>query len=169
MSRRGSLAGEVGGAFADLGTLLPIMLGAIAVAGLAPGGVLTGFGVFLIATGFFFRLPLPVQPMKAIGAVVLTGGLSSGEVAAAGIATGLMLLALGATGAIGWIARAVPRSAVLGLQLGLGLAMAWLGARLLGAGPLAGGVALVVLLGLPRLAPSLTFSRARRDWLQWSR
>ena len=82
MSRRGSLAGEVGGASADLGTLLPIMLGAIAVAGLAPGGVLTGFGVFLIAMGFFFRLPLPVQPMKAIGAVILTGGLSSGEVAA---------------------------------------------------------------------------------------
>ena len=92
MSRRGSLAGEVGGAFADLGTLLPIMLGAIAVAGLAPGGVLTGFGVFLIATGLVFRLPLPVQPMKAIGAVVLTGGLSSGEVAAAGIATGLLRL-----------------------------------------------------------------------------
>ncbi len=153
MSRRGSLAGEVGGAFADLGTLLPIMLGAIAVAGLAPGGVLTGFGVFLIATGFVFRLPLPVQPMKAIGAVVLTGGLSSDEVAAAGITTGLMLLVLGTTGAIGWMARVVPRSAVLGLQVGLGLAMAWLGTKLLGAGPFAGGVALVVLLGLPRLAP----------------
>lgn len=109
--------------------------------------------VFLIATGFVFRLPLPVQPMKAIGAVVLTGGLSSGEVAAAGMATGLMLLVLGATGAIGWMARVVPRSAVLGLQVGLGLAMAWLGAKLLGAGPLAGGVALVALLGLPRLAP----------------
>jgi len=143
----------VGGASADLGTLLPIMLGAIAVAGLAPGGVLTGFGVFLIATGLYFRLPLPVQPMKAIGAVILTGGLSSGEVAAAGIATGLMLLVLGATGAIGWMARVVPRSAVLGLQVGLGLAMAWLGAKLLGTGPLAGGVALAVLLGLPRLAP----------------
>lgn len=153
MSRRASLAGEVGGASADLGTLLPIMLGAIAVAGLAPGGVLTGFGVFLIATGLYFRLPLPVQPMKAIGAVILTGGLSSGEVAAAGIATGLMLLVLGATGAIGWMARVVPRSAVLGLQVGLGLAMAWLGAKLLGTGPLAGGVALAVLLGLPRLAP----------------
>jgi hypothetical protein len=121
---RPTVAGEIGGAFGDLGTLLPIMLGAITVAGLAPGGVLTGFGVFLLATGLVYRLPLPVQPMKAIGAVMLTGGLASGEVAGAGIATGLLLLALGATGGLAWVARAVPRSAVIGLQLGLGLAMA---------------------------------------------
>lgn len=153
MTDRPTLAGELGGAFGDLGTLLPIMLGAIAVAGLAPGGVLTGFGVFLLATALVYRLPLPVQPMKAIGAVLLTGGLSAGEVAAAGLATGVMLLALGATGAMMWVARAVPRSAVIGLQVGLGLAMAWLGLTLMAAGPLAGGVAAALLVLLPRLLP----------------
>ena len=49
------------------------------VAGLAPAGVLFGFAAFLIATGLFYGLPLPVQPMKAISAVILTGGLRSGE------------------------------------------------------------------------------------------
>ncbi|MBR0682883.1 benzoate transporter [Roseomonas eburnea] len=150
MSARPSLAGEVGGAFGDLGTLLPIMLGAIAVAGFAPGGVLTGFGTFLLATATIYRLPLPVQPMKAIGAVVLTGGLSGGEVAAAGLATGVMLLALGATGAMAWVARAVPRSAVIGLQLGLGVSMAWLGLTLAMDDPISGGIAAAVLLLLPR-------------------
>nr|WP_272877326.1 putative sulfate/molybdate transporter [Neoroseomonas eburnea] len=144
------MAGEVGGAFGDLGTLLPIMLGAIAVAGFAPGGVLTGFGTFLLATATIYRLPLPVQPMKAIGAVVLTGGLSGGEVAAAGLATGVMLLALGATGAMAWVARAVPRSAVIGLQLGLGVSMAWLGLTLAMDDPISGGIAAAVLLLLPR-------------------
>lgn len=153
MTERPTLAGEIGGAFGDLGTLLPIMLGAIAVAGLAPGGVLTGFGVFLLATALVYRLPLPVQPMKAIGAVLLTGGLSAGEVAASGLATGVMLIALGATGAMMWVARAVPRSAVIGLQVGLGLAMAWLGLTLMAAGPLAGGVAAALLFLLPRLLP----------------
>lgn len=153
MTERPTLAGEIGGAFGDLGTLLPIMLGAIAVAGLAPGGVLTGFGVFLLATALAYRLPLPVQPMKAIGAVLLTGGLSAGEVAAAGLATGVMLIALGTTGAMMWVARAVPRSAVIGLQVGLGLAMAWLGLTLMAAGPLAGGVAAALLFLLPRLLP----------------
>jgi hypothetical protein len=152
---RPTLAGEVGGAFGDLGTLLPILLGAIAVAGMAAGGVLVGFGLFLIATGLIYRLPLPVQPMKAIGALVVAGGLAPGEVAAAGMAGGMILLALTLSGATTWAARVVPRSAVLGLQIGVGATMAWIGLGLVWAGPLAAGVALVLLIGLPRLAPLL--------------
>lgn len=152
---RPSVAGELGGAFGDLGTLLPILLGAVAVAGMSAGGVLVGFGVFLIATGVIYRLPLPVQPMKAVGALVIAGGLAPSEVAAAGIAGGLILLALTLSGATAWAARIVPRSAVLGLQLGVGASMAWIGLGLVSAGPLAAGVALVLLVGLPRLAPRL--------------
>lgn len=169
-SPRATIAGEIGGAFGDLGTVLPIMLGAIAVAGLAPGGVLTGFGVFLLATGALYRLPLPVQPMKAIGAVLLTGGMTAGDVASAGMATGILLLCLAVTGGLAWASRAVPRSAVIGLQLGLGLAMAWLGLKLMAAAPLAGGIALVVLLGLPRFssripaAPLALLATAGASW-----
>lgn len=152
---RPTVAGEVGGAFGDLGTLLPILLGAIAVAGMSAGGVLMGFGVFLIATGLIYRLPLPVQPMKAVGALVIAGGLMPGEVAAAGIAGGLILLALTLSGATSWAARVVPRSVVLGLQLGVGASMAWIGLGLVWAGPLVAGVALVLLIGLPRVAPRL--------------
>ena len=75
------------------------------VAGLAPAGVLFGFAAFLIATGLFYGLPLPVQPMKAISAVILTGGLRPGEVAAAGMMIGVVLLALSVTGWIGRLAR----------------------------------------------------------------
>ena len=74
-SKRGRLRGEFGGAFGDLGTLLPLVLGAITVAGLAPAGVLLGFGVALVGAGSFYGLPMPVQPMKAIAAVILTGNL----------------------------------------------------------------------------------------------
>jgi hypothetical protein len=35
--------------------------------------VLLGFAAFLIATGLFYGLPLPVQPMKAISAVIPDG------------------------------------------------------------------------------------------------
>ena len=50
----------------DLGTFIPHVIGAMTVAGLAPAGVLFGFAAFLIGTGLFYGLPLPVQPMKAI-------------------------------------------------------------------------------------------------------
>ena len=81
------------------------------------------------------------------------------------LSTGLMLLVLGATGVIGWMARVVPRSAVLGLQVGLGLAMAWLGAKLLGTGPLAGGVALAhTRLAIIDLATAVYFDQS--SWPQ---
>ena len=37
-----TIAGESGGAFGDLGTFLPYVLGALTVAGLAPAGVMIG-------------------------------------------------------------------------------------------------------------------------------
>src|ERR1700749_2232683 len=89
---------ECGGACGDLGTFIPHVIGAMTVAGLAPAGVLFGFAAFLISTGLYYGLPLPVQPMKAISAVILTGGLRAGEIAAAGIMIGGVLLVLGASG-----------------------------------------------------------------------
>ena len=126
-----SIVQEASGACGDLGTFIPHVIGAITVAGLAPAGVLLGFGLFLVSTGLFYGLPLPVQPMKAISAVILTGGLRPGEIAAAGIMIGIVLLILGTTGLIGRLARVIPQSVSAGLQLGLGLLMGVLGFKLM--------------------------------------
>jgi predicted benzoate:H+ symporter BenE len=69
--------------------------------------------------------------MKAISAVILTGGLRPGEVAAAGMMIGVVLLVLGATGLISRLARLIPQSVSAGLQLGLGLLMGVLGLKLM--------------------------------------
>ena len=58
--------------------------------------------------------------MKAVSAVILTGGLQPGEVAAAGIMIGAVLLVLGISGLTGRLARLIPQSVGAGLQLGLG-------------------------------------------------
>jgi hypothetical protein len=47
---RVSWSGELGGACGDLGTFVPLVVGAITVVGLAPAGVLICFGVFLMAS-----------------------------------------------------------------------------------------------------------------------
>ncbi|MCK0767003.1 putative sulfate/molybdate transporter [Chromohalobacter beijerinckii] len=115
---------EVNGALGDLGTLLPLMLGSIAIGGLAPVPVVLGFAVFYLGTAFYYRLPIPVQPMKAVAAVILTAGMSPLELAIAGAMIGVVLLLLGVTGWIARLNRLIPQSVLAGLQLGLGALLA---------------------------------------------
>ncbi len=123
-SSQNHLLKDASGALGDLGTLLPLSLGAIGVAGLAPTPVLLGFAIFYIATGLYYRLPIPVQPMKAVTAVLLTTQASAESLMASGVLIGAILLLLGSTGWINWFARFLPRSVLSGLQLGLGLLLA---------------------------------------------
>jgi predicted benzoate:H+ symporter BenE len=162
-----SIVQEASGACGDLGTFIPHVIGAITVAGLAPAGVLLGFGLFLVSTGLFYALPLPVQP---ISAVILTGGLRPGEVAAAGMIIGVVLLVLSATGLITRLARVIPQSVSAGLQLGLGLLMGVLGLKLMWETPWIGfpALAALVLLGrVPRVpaAPIVLVTAALIGWM----
>lgn len=142
---------EIAGAFGDLGTFVPHVIGAITVAGLPAAGVLFGFGAALIGTGLFYGIPIAVQPMKAVSAVVIAGQLGAGEVAATGLVIGLTMLVLGITGWITYVARLIPQSVAVGLQLGLGASMSFLGLRMISEAPGWGIVALGLLLLLMRL------------------
>lgn len=136
---------EASGALGDLGTLLPLMLGTIAVVGLAPMPVVLGFALSYIATAFWYRLPIPVQPMKAVAAVLLTSEISPESLAASGVMIGAILLILGGTGLIDKIGRLVPQSVLAGLQLGLGIALSVVALDLMATAP-GLGLALVLLL-----------------------
>lgn len=137
---------ELSGALGDLGTLLPLMLGTIAVVGLAPTPVLLGFGLFYIASALYYRLPIPVQPMKAVAAVLLTAQVSPAGLAASGVMIGVVLLVLGVTGWIRRLARLVPQSVLAGLQLGLGLALALVSAGLMATAPVIAAVTVGLLV-----------------------
>jgi MFS superfamily sulfate permease-like transporter len=84
-------------------------------------------GLMNLVTGLLFRLPIPVQPMKAIAAVAITEELSPGSIAAAGIISGAVVLALALTGSVEHLARWVPRSVVRGIQASIGISLAWKG------------------------------------------
>jgi MFS superfamily sulfate permease-like transporter len=129
--RTGTPTGEVGGAFGDLGTFLPHVVSALTVGGLSPVGLFVGFGLFYAATGLIYRLPIPVQPMKAVSAVLVTSGLSPGAIAATGVILGVVLLVLAVTGLIERLSKAIPQSVTAGLQIGLGITLALLGYELM--------------------------------------
>jgi MFS superfamily sulfate permease-like transporter len=115
--------GEWSGAFGDLGTFIPLVVGYISIMRLDPLGILVMFGVFLIATGLYFKTPLPVQPMKAIAgvAIVQTAVISPNILWGAGIFTGLFWLVIGLSGALKHIGKIVKKPVILGLVLGLGI------------------------------------------------
>lgn len=115
---------EWSGAFGDLGTDLPLLVGMILASGLDATSVLIVFGMMQIATGLTYRLPMPVQPLKAMAAIVISQKLPAGVLYGGGLAIGVAMLLLAATGAIEWINRAVPKPVVRGIQCGLGLQLA---------------------------------------------
>lgn len=142
---------------ADLGVLAPIAGTLVLGNGYDPGTILVGVGALYVAAGWYFKVPVPVQPIKAAAAIAIARGLPPEMLAAAGIILGLTLLVLGTTGATPWLARAFAVPIVRGLQLGVGLILLITAFRLASAdgraGSLlvAGGVAgLLVLAGAQR-------------------
>jgi SulP family sulfate permease len=141
-----NLLGELSGSIGDLGTFLPHVLGVISVAKLNPSSIFTGFGLFYIFCGWFYGMPMAVQPMKVASAVVMVEKLTAAEVAASGIMIGLILLLLGMTGLIDKLAKITPKGVIGGIQIGLGLSLAILGAKMFTADPLIGWLILILML-----------------------
>lgn len=120
---------EWSGAFGDMGTDFPLIVGMILAAGLDPTGVLTAFGLMQIATGLLYRMPMPVQPLKAMAVLVIAQKATGSMLFGAGLAIAVMMLLLSVTGTLGWLVRAVPKVVVRGIQAGLGLQLAHLALR----------------------------------------
>src|SRR4029453_16585772 len=87
---------ELAGGFADLGTRVPFVVGYVTINLLDPQAVLLGFGLVALATGLYFRTPMPVQPMKAIATVAVTQAatVTPAMIWASGIVTGVFWLAM---------------------------------------------------------------------------
>jgi SulP family sulfate permease len=114
---------ELAGSLGDLGTLLPIVVGMILINQLSPTTVFLAFGLFYLLTGFYYRLPVPVQPLKAVGAIAIAfpGQITESVIGAAGIIFGVILLLLSLSGMLDRIARLFTQPVVRGIQLALGL------------------------------------------------
>ena len=117
---------ELAGAFGDIGTDLPLIVGMILAAGLHSASVLVMFGLMQFFTALRYRMPMPVQPLKAVAVLVITQKIAPEVLYGGGLAIGIVMLVLTLSGGIEWLARIVPKAVVRGLQLGLGIQLAML-------------------------------------------
>ena len=114
------LFGEAAGALGDMGTFVPIVLALVVLVGMDPAAILIFAGLANIATGLMFRIPIAVQPMKAIAALAIAGTMSAGEMGFAGIVIGASVLILASVKLIGRLERVIPHTVVSGIQLAVG-------------------------------------------------
>ena len=126
---------ELAGAVGDLGVLVPIAVALIVKNGLTPTAVLLPAGLLYVVAGLIYRLPVPVQPLKAFGAIAIAHGFGADDIAAGALLMGLLFLVLGASGLLDWVAKVFPHPIIRGIQLSVGLLFCQLAWRLVSSTP----------------------------------
>ncbi|HVP42439.1 MAG TPA: putative sulfate/molybdate transporter [Terriglobales bacterium] len=122
---------DIAGAFGDIGVLFPIAIALITLNHLNATAVFLAAGLAYVVAGWYFRIPMSVQPFKAVAAISLALGLTPQEIATAGLLIGVLLAIIAVTGLAGLLARLFTLPVVRGIQLGLGLLLAREGIRLI--------------------------------------
>ena len=114
---------ELAGAFGDLGTFIPFVAAYITLNRMDPLGILVAFGVFKIFVGQYFKTPMPVQPMKAIGGMAIAHpeSVTQGMIWGSGLFTAAFWLIMGLSGAVSWLHKITAKPITRGIMLGLGL------------------------------------------------
>ena len=122
---------ELGGALGDVGTLIPLVVALITINKMDPTLVLLIPALLYIGAGLYYRVPMSVQPLKAVSAIAISSGLAPGVISASGLLMGALLLFLSLTGLIDRIAKIFSKPVIRGVQLSVGLLLIKGGIRLI--------------------------------------
>jgi SulP family sulfate permease len=115
---------EIAGGLGDSGLLIPIAIALITLNGLNATAVFAGVGLAYIGTAAYFRVPVPVQPLKAFAAAAIALHLHAEVLAAGALLMAVAMGVLALTGAAGWLAARFPTVLVRGVQASVALLLA---------------------------------------------
>jgi SulP family sulfate permease len=115
---------EISGAVGDLGTLLPLAFALIVFNGYSVAIIFLGFGVVYIVSGWFYKVPVSVQPLKAMTVIAIAHGFSPEFLAVTSFFYGILFIFLALSGFIQWLQKIFTPTLVRGVQFGIGLILA---------------------------------------------
>jgi SulP family sulfate permease len=146
------------GAFADGAILFPL-IAALSLQGALPvDRLLFTAGLAYIVSGFIFKIPMPVQPLKSIAIAAVAVHASGFEIRASGAILGIVCLVLALfikqARVSEWV-RSIPPFFIRALQTALGVLLAMQGIKILFPLPLFEKVASLAVLALLFLVSSL--------------
>jgi SulP family sulfate permease len=138
--------GELAGGLGDAGLFVPIAVAMITLNGLNATAVFVVTGMVYAGTALYFKVPIPVQPLKAFAAAAIALHLSAETLAAGALLMAAAMAVLAVGGLANRLAQRFPLVLVRGIQAGVALLLAKAGVKLaeLGNWP-----------GLPPLSPSV--------------
>jgi MFS superfamily sulfate permease-like transporter len=148
---------ELAGSMGDFGTLLPLVIGYIVIVGMDPACMLIMFGLSNIVLGIVYNLPMPLQPKKVVAAIAIADRWHPGLVQGTGIALGVTWLILAFTGLVDKLVKITPKAVIRGIQLALGITLAWSGIQMIYESEILLGLAailILLLLGKNEKAPA---------------
>ncbi|MDQ2068671.1 putative sulfate/molybdate transporter [Natronospira bacteriovora] len=123
--------GDVSGAFADGAVLFPLLLALAWQTGASVVIMLATTGAAYLVTGWLFRLPIPVQPLKSLSVMAIAAGASAQELQAAGLLLGAIYFSISFMN-VNRLAGRIPDVLIHGFQLGLGILLLITAVRLMG-------------------------------------
>jgi SulP family sulfate permease len=115
---------ELSGGLGDAGLFVPIAVAMITLNGLNATAVFAVTGLVYVGTALYFRVPVPVQPLKAFAAAAIALGLSAETLAAGALLMAVAMAVLAVTGLAGWLAARFPLVLVRGIQASVALLLA---------------------------------------------
>ncbi len=115
---------EWSGAVGDLGTLLPLVFALVVYNGYPASRIFLLSGIVYVITGWIFKVPVSVQPLKVMCVIAIAHGFSIDFLATTAFFYGILLILLSMTGIIGRLKKWISLALIRGIQLGIGLILA---------------------------------------------
>lgn len=110
---------ELIGSLGDLGTFIPIACGLIIINKVSGASLFLAAGLLYITAGVYFKIPMPVQPLKATSALAIAIGASASTIAFVCFFMAAALFGITFFNLDRLIARLFTRPIIRGIQLGL--------------------------------------------------
>ena len=133
---------DFSGAFGDTGIFIPLALGMIIICGLSPTSVFLPAGLLYLISGWYYKIPFPVQPLKAVAAISLVNALRPELIATTAYLMSAVMLLFLFFDCTKYLDKIFSRPIVRGIQFGLGILLITSGVRLIAKGEIITGVAL---------------------------
>lgn len=115
---------ELAGGLGDTGLFIPIAVAMITLNGLNATAVFVVTGLVYAGTALYFRVPVPVQPLKAFAAAAIALQLSAETLAAGALLMSAAMVLLAVGGLANWLTERFPVVLVRGIQASVALLLA---------------------------------------------